>query len=253
MIQEVVLRTFKIFLIIMCAFFSQSSLLAADSQPPNQSVYQRFSQKFGESLETKESEPTKGSRYVRSTRPFSIAASYAYLDLWIPSKIGFSIGYTPAADTTYEFDYQKGSFGIPFLVTDIGEINETRYSFLMRSYNLRESFHFIYGINYTDFEIFLGRKYWYNVTDIETSEDLINIKTIGVNWGMGNRWTLNRGWIISVDWFTLHLPVFLLESNTPIVDNIEDENDADTLEGVISIFEHFPSASFLKIAAGYSF
>ena len=42
-------------------------------------------------------------------------ANYSPVDLLIPSKFGFTLGYIKNTDTTWEFEYLRGSLSVPFI------------------------------------------------------------------------------------------------------------------------------------------
>ena len=68
---------------------------------------------------------------------------------------------------------------------------------------------------------------------------------------LGNRWQFNN-WVIGFDWFTLYVPLIILESNTQYLDYATNQSDRETVKDVLDVIERFPTFTALKFQVGYS-
>ena len=142
-------------------------------------------------------------------------ANYSPIDLLIPSKYGFTLGYINNADKTWEFEYLRGSISVPFIIEDLGKMTDERFSVIGRSYFGSNSFNFSYGISYFDFSLHLGDKLLSRVTGGNyPSIDLVEVQSVGFNLAIGNRWSLNRNVTFGIDWISWAQPVYVLNQKS---------------------------------------
>src|SRR5690606_30674611 len=141
--------------------------------------------------------------------------NYSPLDLLIPSKYGGTIGYTQNADTSWEFEYLKGSVSVPFLVDDLGKMTDERFSIIRRSYLGSNSFNISYGLTYFDFSMHLGNKLLDRVTGGGyPAIDLVEVQSLGLNLGIGNRWIFNKNITFGVDWISWAQPFYVMKKKS---------------------------------------
>lgn len=188
----------------------------------------------------------------REERKWKVLGNYSYFDLWIPSKIGFSLTYSSSEKRSWEFEYLKGSFSIPFVVEDLGKFVDTRMSLLTRSFPYNSNFNYFYGLNYNHIEIFIGDKFLASITPFP-SFDVMSIKTLGFTWGLGHRWQFKNRFIVSVDWFQINIPLLTLEEKTPFLASTTNASDREDAQDVVDFFKSFPTIGALKFQLGISF
>ncbi len=194
------------------------------------------------------------ARENRASSAFGVAVNYSLFDTWIPSKYGASLLYNRSASSTYELEYLRASISYDFKGLDIGKISEQRLSLLWRSYSTRNSFSFNTGLNYSMFNIHVGDSLLSSVAPNERSSvDIINIRTLGFTWGVGNRWQTANGVVWGFDWFTINIPLHTVESESPFLSATTKDSDRDKVDDLITIFRHLPTFSILKAQLGYSF
>lgn len=197
---------------------------------------------------------TTGS--VRSIRQFSkyyASINYAPIDLVLPSKKGLTLGYVNDDNHTTEIEYLKGSLSAPFLVEDIGEMVDERISLIRRNYLGTETFNFSYGLSYHRFIVHIGNKYLTTVAPDIPEADLINVESLGVNIGVGHRWTFSNRWSVAVDWAALSQPIFVLRKDNKFKDYTTDDGYKDSTNTLVKIIALVPRVTLLKLQAGYSF
>jgi hypothetical protein len=183
-----------------------------------------------------------------------VLGNYATFDLLIPSKIGLTFGTIFNEDKTLEFEYLRGSFAIPFLIKDLGQMTDTRYSLIKRNYFGGNSFNMSYGISYFDFSMTLGNSLITAVSSGNYPEmDLVEVKTLGLNIGIGNRWTFKHNITLGVDWISWNQPLFVTTNKSVFLDHATNQQDKDDVQTAMKVISYFPHFSFLKLQFGMLF
>ena len=178
---------------------------------------------------------------------------WAPIDLPVPSKIGGHVGYYKNANKSYELEYLRGSFAIPFLIEDLGSIVDERLSLRARTF-YGGTFNVFYGFDYMRFRVKLGN----DILDLISPNtvpnvDLLDLQSVGAHFGVGNRWALgNRGYI-GVDWFSWTQPLVQTYRKAPILGTAADEDDKDDVRAAILIIQYFPRMTLLRVGAGLTF
>lgn len=171
--------------------------------------------------------------------------TYSQFDLWIPGKIGLVASYKEHDKRTYELAWQKASYGFDLFVDDIGSVSEQRIHFTTRSFKYGTSFNYQYGLLYTSYLVNLGKGF--------VGFDLVEIKTLGGLWGVGNRWELERNIDIGIDWFKVFVPVVTLEKENDALDSAESKSDKNDLKDLLKAFTSIPTITVLHFEVGYRF
>ncbi len=193
------------------------------------------------------------SKELRSKNSHNVFWIYSLIDTWLPSKMGFSYAYNLAPDSALEVEYLSGTYA-PLGIKELGEFSETRFSLLYRSFSERNSFNFIYGLNYNSFRLAIGDKLLSTVTTgAVPGFDVVSVKTLGFTWGIGNRWYLNNRFLLTLDWFAVHVPIYVLESEAPYLEANASERDKDDIRDALDFIENVPTFSVVKLQLGYSF
>lgn len=193
------------------------------------------------------------TRGLRGERKNNLMLSYAGVDTWIPSKIGFSYIYSPTPVGSWEFSYMRGSISIPFFIDDLGQISDTKIALLYRSYSQRNSFSFLYGLNYYNFSANLGNDYLSSISGNSAQFELLRVESLGLTLGLGNRWQLNSGLSFGVDWFTVNIPIRVFNTDADYLSSDADQADKNDVENVFNVLKRVPTFSFLKFQVGYHF
>jgi hypothetical protein len=263
-IARSVLRFFFVFLSTVILSFSltaQSAEVSSDTK--DQPSEQR--EKTGKSVLDEAGQMAKGtteqvSKTLAETRDrrekadYFALANYSPLDLLIPSKFGFTLGYIKSADKTWEFEYLRGSISVPFIVQDLGKMTEERFSVIGRSYFGGNSFNFSYGLSYFDFSLHLGDKLLNRVTGGDyPSIDLVEIQTLGFNLAIGNRWSFKRKVTFGIDWISWAQPVYVTNKKSAFLDYASNQQDKDDVDAAMKLIAYFPRLAFLKLQLGILF
>lgn len=233
---------------------------ATEEKPAEEkSTWEKIKETGNDVLEkTKETAEKASEQYnlislYRGKRTWVITGNYSYFDLIVPGKYGVTVGYVKDAGNTYEIDYMRGSLGFGWLGIDIGSITEQRLALLWRSYNQRNTFNFQMGVNYNKFEIKVGDTLLNKVAGAKTDYDVMDIQTLGLSWGIGNRWQTKGGFVWAFDWLQLHVPVVTIREHTPFIDATTDQEDREDAQSAVKIIRHFPRLAALKFQIGFSF
>lgn len=195
----------------------------------------------------------KQTTVLRQARPHNIMGSYSGVSTWIPSKLGLSYTYSPSVTGSWELAYSRGSVAAPFFLDDLGSITESSISLLYRSYSRRNSFSFIYGLNYYNFDARLSGEYLASVTGDPSDFNILRVRSIGVTVGLGNRWQLKNGVSLGVDWFHLNIPVNVFETDADYLNSDADPEDKEDVRDALDFLKRVPTFSFLKLQVGYTF
>jgi hypothetical protein len=183
-----------------------------------------------------------------------VSAVLSPVDWWIPGKYGVQFAYMPTNQQSFEFEYLRGSFGSGFLGNDLGEVLEQRVTVQSR-YFLTDTLNYHAGLHYNYFEVQLKDKYTSNVPVNPDDEDygLVELATVGITLGVGNRWQFDNGMEVGVDWVQLQMPLIRLQQNSPILDLSADAESRDQVSEALRRMRDNPRFALLKIQAGISF
>lgn len=194
------------------------------------------------------------ARENRASKNWTITGNYSLYEMWVLSKKGITFAYTPDASISYEFEYMKGSIGFGYFGIDIGEIKEQRISFLARSFNQRNTFNFLAGVYYNKLDITLGSDLLKTLSSDERLHvDLMDLETMGLTWGLGNRWQTKKGFVWGFDWLVINIPLRTTKQKVPYLNSTATENDKDEVKDALKVLKTFPSFGVVKIQLGVSF
>lgn len=194
------------------------------------------------------------TRTYREKANYFALLNYSPVDLLIPGKYGLTLGLIQSPNVTWEFEYLKGSLSVPLVITNLGNMTDQRISVIRRSYDERNSLNFSYGLSYFDFSIHLGDKLLSNLSGGNyPSVDLVAVQALGLNVGIGNRWTFKRNITFGVDWFSLAQPFFVTSKNAPFLDHSSNQEDKDSVDNAVKVISSLPRLVFFKIQLGILF
>lgn len=233
---------------------------AQQAEPEGPGVGERAAEAAGNAAEAGRETARKMDREMdlaRERRALGrglVMVDYSLIDLLIPGKKGLTAGLIRGADKTWEFEYLQGSLAVPFLVEDLGEMSDERFTLMARSYAGSNSFNFSYGLSYLKFSIHLGNELLSRVSGGSfPSIDLLEIETLGFHLGLGNRWTFKKNITFGIDWVSWTQPVNLLKREAPYLDYASDSEDRDSVETALNLITYFPRLTLLKAQLGIQF
>ncbi len=190
----------------------------------------------------------------RGMSDYYVLGAYSAVDLLIPGKYGITVGLNNTVDRTWEFEYLRGSYSLPFILEDLGEMKDERFSLMTRSYSGRNSFHISYGLSYFKYSIKLGNEIISRVPGANASSvDLIELESLGANFGIGNRWAFRNGFTIGVDWLAISQPIFMTKKRNAFMDYATNEDDKKNIEKAGNTIAKFPRFTAFKVQMGYTF
>ena len=179
---------------------------------------------------------------------------YSPIDLVIPSKLGLSLGLNNGGNNTWELEYLRGSVSVPFIIEDLGKMTDERISIIRRSYFGGNTFNVSYGISYFSFSMHLGDKLMNGLTGgAYPALDLVEIKSYGLNVGIGNRWIFNKNVSFGVDWISLSQPVMVTDKKSYFLDYASNQQDKDDVDKAMKVISYFPRIVLFKLQLGILF
>jgi hypothetical protein len=185
---------------------------------------------------------------------FTILGSYSSYDLLVPGKLGVTAAYNESAEKTWELEYLSASISGPSAFKHLGSLDEKRISLLRRSFWNKGSFSGYFGLSWNSLEISLGNDLLAKLGVISTSKStLLRMDTLGINTGIGNRWSLWKGFTIGSDWVGISQPLLTVKKNFSILDYATNQTERDRIESALKIAMFFPRLYLLKIQVGFTF
>lgn len=206
------------------------------------------------SSDVAESPPLKKAQINRMASKFEGLLMYSPIDLLIPSKFGFTLGYIETVDTTWQFEFVRGSVSAPFFFTDIGKMTDQRVSLLRRNYLQTNSFYISYGVSYMDFSTKLGSEYINSVSNGSVPEvDILRMRNFGVQFSIGNQWCITKHFVAGVDWIGIYQPLIQLEKKSVFLDYTTNPEYRDNVDEVIKALSYIPRLTLMKLQIGATF
>jgi len=194
------------------------------------------------------------ARERRGNSQWTFTGNYSLFEMWVLTKYGVTVGYNRSPSSTYEFEYMRGSLGFGYFGLDIGKISEERFALLWRSYGRRNSFSFVSGLYYNKLDVHLGSDLLASVSGQDRAKvDIMELQTVGLSWGVGNRWQTSGGFVWGADWLVLNVPVWIVKQEHPFIDSSNSAEARDDANDTMRILRRIPAVAALKIQLGVSF
>ncbi|MCB0410665.1 MAG: hypothetical protein KDD29_10630, partial [Flavobacteriales bacterium] len=156
----------------------------------------------GKEIVQKTNESINKTKLRRGEKSWGALGHFSYIDTWVPGKLGFHLFKVEDESTTWEFEFSRGSISYEVIKVNLIHFWDHRFSLYKRSFSQRNSLNFRYGIYYNTFGVVLGDDMLRYVSNAEEYE-LVEVKTAGITWGLGNRWQTGGKFTWGIDWFTL--------------------------------------------------
>jgi hypothetical protein len=204
-----------------------------------------------ESVETAEAINDE-SATKRAAGSAQVLLDYSSIDLIIPNKWGATATWLDGPDSSLEFEYLTGALNFPFLVDELGEIRDSRFSLIRRNYAEKGNFNFFYGLAYHKFHVKVGSEILNRIGNVPFI-DVMEFDTLAVVLGLGHRWVFDHNITLGIDWISLSQPVVRTRRNIPIMQYVRNSSDRSDLDTVIRFGEFFPRIVLLKLQAGFTF
>ena len=185
--------------------------------------------------------------------PFRISYAYSPIGLLMPVKHGPAFSYRDDNKWAYEASYFSGSFELSTSVIDIGSFKESLIIANGRYFTSNGSFNLIVGLSRQSYEARLGSDLLGRLNPNMGGVDLLSVQTLGLQLGLGNLWSLGKGFSIGVDWFVLNFPFLTLKNSAPVLDYVGNSDDRRRIEDALKVMRYLPTAAFFKANLGYSF
>ena len=187
----------------------------------------------------------------RHDHPFALVGQASFIGLAVPTKFGLGYTYRMSPHWAIEPSFFNGSYSISSHWLDIGSFNESLWMLNFRLY-VFHSFSFVFGLTRQNYVAHIGNSILSSAGLYQQGADLINVTTMGIQLGVGNRWVYRR-LVFGVDWLTLNIPFHTIEDDAPALNLINNSTVLSDLDGAVKIMRYLPTGSLLKFALGFSF
>jgi hypothetical protein len=179
----------------------------------------------------------------------SLMGGFQFLNTWVPSKLTGS--YTQIFNRSFsaELEYATSQRNISIAGVDVGLLKESRYTFLFKYY-IGNTFHVSLGPYVSDLSFDLDNK----ITDVfgRRLNDKAEISSVGVAFGIGNRWQFNNGITVGLDWLRISQPTGVYKVKDRIFKGLDDDKK-DDVKRTGKLFRTFPAFTFFGVNLGYTF
>lgn len=208
---------------------------------------------LGRTREEIESEEKKAAYdFSLGEKDLSVGYEGALLGIAIPFKHGPFVSYRKD-NLAYEAKWFGGSVSLDTSFFSIGSVKENLLIAHVRRFVGKSSFNWIFGLSQQTYEASVGQDILVNTTGAPTSADLIKIRTLGAQVGLGNRWQMANGIMLGADWLVINVPFMTLESSVPILDYVNDEGTRNRVNDAVKILRYIPTFAIAKVQVAYSF
>lgn len=199
--------------------------------------------------------PAPGSVPGPALTEYYVGLNYSYFDLILPSKYGFSLGYIDSPKDTYEFEYLRASASIPVsVVKDLGSFSEVRMSLLDRHFFSEGSFNALWGLVYNSNKLEIGNTILSRIASQSIPHvEPLEVDTLGLVGGVGNRWRFSHGITFGVDWLSWAQPLIVIKKENQFRDLATNESDKNNIDTAVKALSYFPRISLLKLNLGITF
>jgi hypothetical protein len=176
------------------------------------------------------------------------------VDFIVFHKIGASAGLVMSPDFTWELEYIGATLSFPSLADDLGGVKDRRLSLIGRRYPKSNSFNLWLGLSYMSLSAHISNDMINRVSGGNSPDlDLIEINSVGLTFGFGNRWIFDNGVTFGVDWLAITQNLSVLDRKSTFLDRATNPQDRESIERVIDLISSFPRITLLKLQLGYIF
>lgn len=199
------------------------------------------------------SETTPTSLVLRANSTYWFSLSYSPMDIFVPNKIGLSIGYSLQDGDRVEIEIMKARFS-PLISSQLGTFNDQRTSINFRSFSGRNSFNYLYGLSLVHTDLEFGHKLANKIIGTYPYGKAFEIESLGFHVALSNEWIFTAKYKIPIriDWIGVTQPFWSLKQEAPILDYLNDTATRETIKTTLSLAKWTPRFYFLKIQAGLS-
>jgi len=245
------------YLIIILFFISEVQAQPYFSTPPYPTEGSKVVPALSEPEQTEievavpeEAPLKKHSKDHRAETFGTVMVGYQFITSWLPSKKTLSYTHNFNQKWSLEAEYSWASIGFPIVGIDLGSIKEKRFTLQARRF-VGNSFNFTFGGAVNEFKARLGSDFIDNLGH-EINSDF-TVQNLGITLGLGNRWQLENGFTLGIDWLRLNIPVYETKLEDKVLESVGSEGDRDDIKKVIRAVNHIPTFVLLGVNLGYSF
>lgn len=243
-----------LFCLIFCAtFFATGLSLAATAVDDSPEVVEQPATEDSPAVVAPVEPPAK----VKSMQGPSLLHPYGVhgtITLGYIAPIKYGLGFTYARDPNWIWDlsYIKGGLGFGIAGIDFAGFDESLLTATARYFPWSGSFNWIIGLSRHAYRVSLGDDFVARLGG-PGAIDLLRVRTLGLQLGLGNRLTFRSQFWLSIDWLTVNIPVTTLRREGPSYDAYSSSNDRRLVDEALKLMESLWTMTFLKTSLGYSF
>lgn len=193
---------------------------------------------------------TRTSRELRANDSVSVGFNWNLISMWIPNKMGANLQYNYSENKTIAMEYQSAGYKAAVFNFKFGEIKESKYGVLLKSFGSSNSFYLSYGLMKYQLKAELGSDL-FGPAGLPFAP-LFDVSSMGFQFGLGNQWNWDNGFTLGIEWFSIYYHAFAKSKNTEVFKYL-NVSDRDQANKVVDLIYNLPIFELLKIQLNYSF
>lgn len=186
-----------------------------------------------------------------SVKPFSVGLMLG-LGIPAPIKYGLNAAYTQDPNWMWELGYFTGGINFGVSKISVGGFNEALLTATGRYSPWAGSFNWIVGLSHHAYHVRLGNAIVSRLTGVGKL-DVLNVQTVGLQAGVGNRWQIADNFSIGVDWVVVDIPLTTVRSQSPALEAYTNEGDRREVEEALDFMKSLWTINVLKTTIAFSF
>ncbi|MDH5178505.1 MAG: hypothetical protein OEZ39_17305 [Gammaproteobacteria bacterium] len=191
------------------------------------------------------------SRTLRSNTHIGIDVGYAPVSLPFPSTKSLSAYLILDPNWQIGFEYAWTTFGLKALSFELGAMEEDNYTIKARYFPNSNSFNWVFGYGRRDMTVKLASDFFDLVTNTY-SMVASQTRTNYVQLGLSNQWQWQKGYVVTVDWLTVNIPV-AAEVTTSASQYAKDATYRARIQDAEDILAWYPQAWVVEMKVGFAF
>ncbi len=190
------------------------------------------------------------SKKARAESDIAFTANFSAAHLPFPVAWGGSAYYVINSNWMIGVDYLNSSIPLSLFSFEVGEVQEHDITILARWF-IGNSFNMKFGLGQRYLEIRFAKNL-YDLASQDYSLIATKISSQFIKLGLGNQWQFKKKYTLSIDWFSINIPVRGNVTTSSARFGKSDEAKSD-IRNFENILKYSPSGSIFSFNIGLMF